>query len=67
MLLMQARENGVVFDEDQLLFIAGGQTNTFDDDVDEALVQDLALNEDRIFQADQCDSFNSDVDEAPTT
>ncbi|GJW66861.1 hypothetical protein Tco_0121285 [Tanacetum coccineum] len=34
------------------LFDSCGQTNTFDDDVDEALVQDLALNEDNIFQAD---------------
>ncbi|GJT34199.1 retrovirus-related pol polyprotein from transposon TNT 1-94 [Tanacetum coccineum] len=39
MLLMQAQENGVVLDEEQLLFIA----------------------------ADQCDAFDSDVDEAPTT
>ncbi|GJX34146.1 hypothetical protein Tco_0245703 [Tanacetum coccineum] len=31
-----AQENGVVLDEDQLLFIAGGQANTFDDDVNEA-------------------------------
>ncbi|GJW13004.1 hypothetical protein Tco_0017137 [Tanacetum coccineum] len=38
--------NGVVLDEEQLLFIAGGQSNTFDDDVDEEPVQDLALNED---------------------
>ncbi|GJZ38429.1 retrovirus-related pol polyprotein from transposon TNT 1-94, partial [Tanacetum coccineum] len=38
MLLMQAQGNGVVLDEEQLLFIAGGQTNTFDDDVDEAPV-----------------------------
>ncbi|GKB00171.1 hypothetical protein Tco_0828164 [Tanacetum coccineum] len=67
MLLMQAQENGAVWDKHQLLFIAGGQTNTFDDDVDEALVQDLALNEDNIFQADQCDAFDFDVDEAPTT
>nr|GEW90535.1 integrase, catalytic region, zinc finger, CCHC-type, peptidase aspartic, catalytic [Tanacetum cinerariifolium] len=44
----------------------GGQANTFDDDVDEALVHDLALNEDHIFQADQCDAFDSDVDEAST-
>ncbi|GJU52133.1 retrovirus-related pol polyprotein from transposon TNT 1-94 [Tanacetum coccineum] len=65
MLLMQAQENGVVLEEEQLLFIAGGLTNTFDDDVDEEPVQDLALNEDNIFQADQCDAFNSDVDEAP--
>ncbi|GJV64374.1 retrovirus-related pol polyprotein from transposon TNT 1-94 [Tanacetum coccineum] len=66
MLLMQAQENGAVLDEEQLLFIAGGQTNTFDDDVDEEPVQDLALNEDNVFQADQCDAFDSDVDEAPT-
>ncbi|GKC46374.1 hypothetical protein Tco_1064096, partial [Tanacetum coccineum] len=65
MLLMQAQENRVVLDEDQLLFIGGRQTNTFDDDVDEVPVQDLALNEDNVFQADQCDAFDSDVDEAP--
>ncbi|GKG00759.1 retrovirus-related pol polyprotein from transposon TNT 1-94, partial [Tanacetum coccineum] len=66
MLLMQAQENGVVLDEEQLLFIAGGQDNTFDDDVDEPPVQDLALNVDQVFQADQCDAFDSDVDETPT-
>ncbi|GKC06056.1 retrovirus-related pol polyprotein from transposon TNT 1-94, partial [Tanacetum coccineum] len=66
MLLMQAQENVVVLDEEQLLFIAGGQTNTCDDDVDEAPIQDLALNEDNVFQADQCDAFNYDIDEAPT-
>ncbi|GKA01583.1 hypothetical protein Tco_0674248 [Tanacetum coccineum] len=66
MLLMQAQENGVVLDEEQLLFIAGGQTNMFDDDVDETPVQDLALNEDNVFQADQYDAFDSDVDEALT-
>nr|GEY26318.1 integrase, catalytic region, zinc finger, CCHC-type, peptidase aspartic, catalytic [Tanacetum cinerariifolium] len=37
--------NGVVLDEEQLLFIVGGHTNTFDDDVDEA-------------QAAQCVSAN---------
>nr|GEW26924.1 integrase, catalytic region, zinc finger, CCHC-type, peptidase aspartic, catalytic [Tanacetum cinerariifolium] len=41
---MQAQKNGVVLDEAQLLFIACGQDNTFDDDLDEAPVQDLALN-----------------------
>ncbi|GKA90063.1 retrovirus-related pol polyprotein from transposon TNT 1-94 [Tanacetum coccineum] len=66
MLLMQAQENRVDLDEEQLLFLAGGQTNTFDDDVDEGPVQDMAQNEDNIFQADQCDAFDSDVDEAPT-
>ncbi|GJX69359.1 retrovirus-related pol polyprotein from transposon TNT 1-94 [Tanacetum coccineum] len=45
MLLMQAQENGVVLDEEQLLFLAGGQDNAFDEDVDEQPVQDLALNE----------------------
>ncbi|GKA16521.1 hypothetical protein Tco_0696268 [Tanacetum coccineum] len=67
MLLMQAQENGVVLDEEQLLFIAGGQDNALDDDVDEPSVQDLALTVDNIFQADRCDAFDSDVDEAPTT
>nr|GEX39333.1 hypothetical protein [Tanacetum cinerariifolium] len=37
-----------------------------DDDVDEQPVQDLALNVDNVFQADECDAFDSDVDEAPT-
>ncbi|GJR65972.1 retrovirus-related pol polyprotein from transposon TNT 1-94 [Tanacetum coccineum] len=66
MLLMQAQENGVVLDEEQLLFLAGGQDNAFDEDVDEQPVQDLALNVDNVFQADDCDAYDSDVDEAPT-
>ncbi|GKF82983.1 hypothetical protein Tco_0244639, partial [Tanacetum coccineum] len=57
MLLMQAQENGAVLDEEQV-------TN-FDDDVDDPTEKDLALNVDHIFQADQCDAFDSDVDEAP--
>nr|GEY95166.1 hypothetical protein [Tanacetum cinerariifolium] len=44
-----------------------GQDNAFDDDVDEQPIQDLALNLDNMFQADDCDAFESDVDEAPTT
>ncbi|GKG38123.1 hypothetical protein Tco_0457346, partial [Tanacetum coccineum] len=52
MLLMQAQENGVALDEEKLLFIAGGQDNVIDDDVDEQPVQDLALNVDNVFQAD---------------
>ncbi|GJY67362.1 retrovirus-related pol polyprotein from transposon TNT 1-94 [Tanacetum coccineum] len=67
MLLMQAQENGVDLDEEKLLFLAGGQPNTFDDEVDEGPVQDMAQKKDNIFQADQCDTFNSDVDEALTT
>ncbi|GJR03024.1 hypothetical protein Tco_0526008, partial [Tanacetum coccineum] len=66
MLLMQAQENGVALDEEQLLFIAGGQDNVVDADVDEQPVQDLVLNVDNVFQADDCDAFDSDVDEAPT-
>ncbi|GKA59788.1 hypothetical protein Tco_0759101 [Tanacetum coccineum] len=39
-----------------------GNVTNFDDDVD-----DLTLNVDHVFEADQCDAFDSDVDEAPTT
>nr|GFA46488.1 integrase, catalytic region, zinc finger, CCHC-type, peptidase aspartic, catalytic [Tanacetum cinerariifolium] len=66
MLLMQDQENGVALDAEQLLFLAGGHDNAIDDDVDEQPVQDLALNVDSVFQADDCDAFNSNVDEAPT-
>nr|GEY31102.1 hypothetical protein [Tanacetum cinerariifolium] len=52
MLLMQAQENGVALDAEQLLFLAGGQDNAFDDDVDEQPFQDLALNVENVFQAD---------------
>ncbi|GKG09847.1 retrovirus-related pol polyprotein from transposon TNT 1-94, partial [Tanacetum coccineum] len=54
MLLMQAQENGAVLDEEQSLFIAGEQVTIFDDDVD-----DLALNVNHVFEADQCDAFDS--------
>ncbi|GKA94502.1 putative reverse transcriptase domain-containing protein [Tanacetum coccineum] len=66
MLLMQAQENGAVLDEEELLFLAGDQTNTFDADVDDQPVRDLAQNDDNIFQADECDAFDSDVDDEPT-
>ncbi|GJU63744.1 hypothetical protein Tco_0238497 [Tanacetum coccineum] len=51
---------------------AGGQNRVsnvtnFDDDVDDPPEQDLALNVDHVFEADQLDAFDSDVDEAPTT
>ncbi|GJR78895.1 hypothetical protein Tco_0149680 [Tanacetum coccineum] len=62
MLLMNAHENGAVQDEEQLLFLAGEQVTNFDEDMD-----DLTLNVDHVFEADQCDAFDSDVDEAPTT
>ncbi|GKB11405.1 hypothetical protein Tco_0845328 [Tanacetum coccineum] len=62
-----AQENGVALDEEQLLFLTGGQDNAVDEDVDEQPVQDLTLNVDNVFQADDCDAFDSDVDEEPTT
>ncbi|GKA25003.1 hypothetical protein Tco_0711036 [Tanacetum coccineum] len=61
-----AQENRVALDEEQLLFLAGGQDNAIDEDVDEQPVHDLALNVDNVFQSDDFDAFDSDVDEAPT-
>nr|GEX11455.1 integrase, catalytic region, zinc finger, CCHC-type, peptidase aspartic, catalytic [Tanacetum cinerariifolium] len=60
------QENRVALDEEQLLFIRGGQENTIDEDVNEQPVKDLALSMDNVFQADDCDAFDYDVDEAPT-
>ncbi|GKA23648.1 hypothetical protein Tco_0709681, partial [Tanacetum coccineum] len=60
------QENGVALDEEQLLFLTGVHDNVVDEDVDEQPVQDLALNVDNVFQADDCDAFDYDVDEAPT-
>nr|GEZ13219.1 integrase, catalytic region, zinc finger, CCHC-type, peptidase aspartic, catalytic [Tanacetum cinerariifolium] len=59
-LYSRGKENGVELDKEQLLFIAGGQENAVDDDVDEQPVQDLALSVDNVFQADDCDAFDSD-------
>ncbi|GJW41612.1 retrovirus-related pol polyprotein from transposon TNT 1-94 [Tanacetum coccineum] len=53
MLLMNAHENGAVLDEEQLLFLTGERVTHFDEDVD-----DLALNVDHVFEADQCDAFD---------
>ncbi|GKG30017.1 hypothetical protein Tco_0419915, partial [Tanacetum coccineum] len=41
------------------------QVTNNDDDVDDSPKNDLALNVDHIFEVDQCDAFDSDVDEAP--
>ncbi|GJY57340.1 hypothetical protein Tco_0456455, partial [Tanacetum coccineum] len=46
--------------------VAGNVTN-IDDDVDDSTENDLALNVDHIFEADECDAFDSDVDEGPTS
>ncbi|GKD76388.1 hypothetical protein Tco_1339009, partial [Tanacetum coccineum] len=64
--LDQARYIKVALDEEQLLFLAGGQENAVDEDVDEQPVHDLALSVDNVFQANDCYAFDSDVDEAPT-
>nr|GEZ08663.1 hypothetical protein [Tanacetum cinerariifolium] len=61
-----ATENGVALDEEQLLFNVGGQDNVIDEDVYEVPSQDLALNVENVFQADDCNAFDSDVNEAPT-
>jgi hypothetical protein len=63
---MQAQENEVVLNKEELAFIDGDDGKTFDDDVDEQPVQDLALNNPNIFQAEDCDAFDSDVDDEPT-
>ncbi|GJR63389.1 hypothetical protein Tco_1505551 [Tanacetum coccineum] len=62
LMLMHAHENGAVLDEEKLLFLAGEQVTNFDEDVD-----DLVLNVDHVFEADQYDAFDSNVDEGPTT
>ncbi|GKF32507.1 hypothetical protein Tco_0102305 [Tanacetum coccineum] len=63
----QAQENGAILDEEQSLFLAGEQIINFDEDVDNSPENDLALNMDHIFEADECDAFDSDVDEGPIT
>ncbi|GKG12252.1 hypothetical protein Tco_0346489, partial [Tanacetum coccineum] len=50
-----AQESGAVLDEEQSLFLAGEQVTNVDDDVD------------HVFEADECDAFDSDVDEGPIT
>nr|GEX09453.1 hypothetical protein [Tanacetum cinerariifolium] len=66
MFLMQAQENGAVLDEEELLFLAGEQANTYDVDVDNQPVHDISHNNPNIFRADNCDAFDSDVDDEPT-
>nr|GEU59756.1 quiescin-sulfhydryl oxidase 2 [Tanacetum cinerariifolium] len=66
MLLMQAQENGVVLDEQELSFLAGKQANTYDADVDDQPVHDMAQNDPNILQTGDYDDFDSDVDDEPT-
>nr|GEX77382.1 hypothetical protein [Tanacetum cinerariifolium] len=69
MLLMQAQVNGAVLYEKHLLFIAGGQKNTFDDDVEEAPLQDLgrylSFTKSIFWRGGQKNTFDDDVEEAP--
>ncbi|GJR25966.1 hypothetical protein Tco_1102198 [Tanacetum coccineum] len=65
-LVMGELRTEVALDEEQLLSLAGGQDNDVDKDVDEQPIQDLALNVDNVFPADDCDAFDSDVDDALT-
>nr|GEW46260.1 retrovirus-related Pol polyprotein from transposon TNT 1-94 [Tanacetum cinerariifolium] len=51
----------------ELITELGRQDNIVDDDVDEQPIQDLAFNVDNVFQADDCDAFEFDVNEAPTS
>ncbi|GJS35812.1 hypothetical protein Tco_0534194 [Tanacetum coccineum] len=49
--------NGAVLDEEQSLFLAGERVTNFDKDVDNSPENDLALNVDHVFEADECDAF----------
>nr|GEU29471.1 zinc finger, CCHC-type [Tanacetum cinerariifolium] len=49
--------------QEDLLELGMQEVNNFDDDVDDPSEQDLALHVDHVFEADQCDAFDSDVDE----
>nr|GEV24605.1 Gag-Pol polyprotein [Tanacetum cinerariifolium] len=60
----QAKQGGI--GRRAAIVSCGGQDNAINKDVDEQPIHDLSLNVDNVFQADDCDAFNSDVDEAPT-
>ncbi|GJU70699.1 retrovirus-related pol polyprotein from transposon TNT 1-94 [Tanacetum coccineum] len=58
--------DGCQYLDEETVVVSSGETgHHFDDDVDDPTKKDLALNVDHIFEADQCDAFDSDVDEAP--
>nr|GEV73254.1 integrase, catalytic region, zinc finger, CCHC-type, peptidase aspartic, catalytic [Tanacetum cinerariifolium] len=63
---IQGRQNRGQWNNATGTCTAGGHDNAVDEDMDELSVQDLALNVDNVFQSDECDAFDSDVDEAPT-
>ncbi|GKB65719.1 hypothetical protein Tco_0921905 [Tanacetum coccineum] len=51
--MVQQVLEGIVLDEEELLFLAGEQTNAFDADVDDQPVRDLTENDDNIFLEDE--------------
>nr|GEZ87664.1 retrovirus-related Pol polyprotein from transposon TNT 1-94 [Tanacetum cinerariifolium] len=74
-LLMQAQENGATKSDSVELcsgIVAAGnkgahiRAGNVNADVDDHPVRDLALNDDNIFQADEYDAFDLDVDDEPT-
>lgn len=67
MMLLQSQENDAILDEKELQFLASEQVNTYDANVDNQPVRDMTLNDHNIFQADECDAFDSDVDDEPMT
>ncbi|GKG10603.1 retrovirus-related pol polyprotein from transposon TNT 1-94, partial [Tanacetum coccineum] len=50
--------------KDKMLLMQAQESGAVLDDSPE---NDLALNVDHVFEADECDAFDSDVDEGPTT
>ncbi|GJT65319.1 hypothetical protein Tco_1016799 [Tanacetum coccineum] len=51
---------------DPLALMSNVSPQQVDRTEDKQSVQDLALNVDNVFQVDDCDAYDSDVDEAPT-
>nr|GEX20037.1 retrovirus-related Pol polyprotein from transposon TNT 1-94 [Tanacetum cinerariifolium] len=60
-----AQKNEVALDEEKLLFLASGQDNAFDDDVDEQPIQDLALNMDNYVKDNEVLAVHSNVSSIP--
>nr|GEX05123.1 retrovirus-related Pol polyprotein from transposon TNT 1-94 [Tanacetum cinerariifolium] len=61
MLLMQAQKNRVALDEEQLLFIACGQENVVDEDVDEQPVHDHDHYQDALCEHHEVHEMHDDV------
>ncbi|GJS18809.1 retrovirus-related pol polyprotein from transposon TNT 1-94 [Tanacetum coccineum] len=63
-----SQENGSsCWDEEQCISWQGNRVTNVVVTVDDSTENDLALNVDHIFEADECDAFDSDVDEGPTS